>query len=403
MSDNTERPVCFLDVSQLLKFDATLSYLSKCPACNEVIGRHKDSIFQAQLLKEEDLEDIHIPQVEVGGEGDASSVAIRFAAMDSGEEREGSHPKKRARTVKPRLSVLEAMEEVQKGRLCAKLGCMSMPTCNFRGGYIAKYCFAHKEEEMVYIKKRFCVIDGCEKRAIYSNHGERRTHCREHCHSDMNSCTGCQSEGCTHIGRYQHPRNTETATLHPHRFCSQHKEEGMVNVAATSRNCNQEGCLKRKGYNFPGQKGLRFCATHKKEGMVDMRHKHCEHEGCTKRPHYNVEGEKTGRFCVTHRLPDMVGCGIFRHMLCITEGCTTSASFNHPPVKKRIHCSKHKEVGMVNVYQPGCREPGCKTVGSFNFLPHNTGVCCKKHKAEGMVNVILCCPKRKKKKEKVAT
>ena len=55
--------------------------------------------------------------------------------------------------------------------------------------------------------------------------------------------------------------------------------------------------MKHPYFNVPGVKTGRFCSEHKEEGMVDIKNKMCEHPHCVKRPHFNVPGSKTGRFC----------------------------------------------------------------------------------------------------------
>ena len=56
------------------------------------------------------------------------------------------------------------------------------------------------------------------------------------------------------------------------RFCSAHKEAGMVDVV--SKRC--EKCTKGPLFNLEGESIARFCGDHKEHGMVDVVTKRCE-------------------------------------------------------------------------------------------------------------------------------
>ena len=64
--------------------------------------------------------------------------------------------------------------------------------------------------------------------------------------------------------------------------------------------------MKQPCFNVPGCKSGRFCSEHKEEGMVDLKHNTCEHHGCMKRPSFNVPGSKACRFCSEHKEEGMV-------------------------------------------------------------------------------------------------
>ena len=62
--------------------------------------------------------------------------------------------------------------------------------------------------------------------------------------------------------------------------------------------------MKRPSFNVPGTKTGRFCSEHKEEGMVNVRLKICEHHGCMKWPVFIFPGSrdsKPGRFCSRRR------------------------------------------------------------------------------------------------------
>ncbi len=43
-------------------------------------------------------------------------------------------------------------------------------------------------------------------------------------------------------------------------------------------------------FNFAGEKGGLYCSQHKQEGMIDIKHKRCMHPDCPKRPSFNYTG-----------------------------------------------------------------------------------------------------------------
>ena len=70
--------------------------------------------------------------------------------------------------------------------------------------------------------------------------------------------------------------------------------------------CEHHSCMKVPTFNVPGSKARRFCSKHKEEGMMDVTIKKCEHPGCIKQPAFNVPGSKAGRFCSEHKEEGMV-------------------------------------------------------------------------------------------------
>ena len=64
--------------------------------------------------------------------------------------------------------------------------------------------------------------------------------------------------------------------------------------------------MKQPAFNVPGCKVGRFCSKHKEAGMVDVKHAKCEHPGCMKEPYFNVPSSKTCRFCSEHKDEGMV-------------------------------------------------------------------------------------------------
>ena len=68
----------------------------------------------------------------------------------------------------------------------------------------------------------------------------------------------------------------------PRKYCSKHKEEGMLNVKDCI--CIFENCNKQAYYNYIGFKEKLYCKNHKLENMVDVKNKLCKYEACQKQP-----------------------------------------------------------------------------------------------------------------------
>ncbi|CBJ29373.1 EsV-1-7 [Ectocarpus siliculosus] len=155
----------------------------------------------------------------------------------------------------------------------------------------------------------------------------------------------CEHSGCTKWPLYAF--EGEKA-----KYCSQHKDEGMVDVR--SRRCQEPSCTRQPSFGFEHQKP-RFCAAHKDVGMVDVVSRRCEETDCRRRPLYGHEGEK-GRFCSYHKSDGMVDVVNKR---CQHPGCKKRPVFGFEGEKGRF-CSLHRSGGMVDVVSRRCDSPGCK-------------------------------------------
>ena len=72
------------------------------------------------------------------------------------------------------------------------------------------------------------------------------------------------------------------------------------------KRCTHAGCTKQPRYGVAGTKTAEYCSEHRKDGMVNVASKRCTHAGCTKRPSYGVAGTKTAEFCSEHKKSGMV-------------------------------------------------------------------------------------------------
>lgn len=73
-------------------------------------------------------------------------------------------------------------------------------------------------------------------------------------------------------------------------FCSQHAQDGMVNL--TSRKCGQEGCSKHPFYGNESTGKMEFCAQHASPGMTNLASRKCAYDGCSKQRLFGREGTK---------------------------------------------------------------------------------------------------------------
>ena len=101
------------------------------------------------------------------------------------------------------------------------------------------------------------------------------------------------------------------------KFCSAHKEEGMVDVK--NKTCEFEDCKTIPTYNFEGQKKPKFCSVHKEEGMVNVKSKTCKNEWCSVIPS-NKKYEGYCLFCFVNLFPDKEVCRNYK----TKEKCVTS-------------------------------------------------------------------------------
>ena len=254
---------------------------------------------------------------------------------------------------------------------CDHPGCTNVPTHLHprlkMGGF---YCSQHKRKGMVHFMKEKCEYPGCWKCPGYTFPWEKLRRC----------CSQHRIQGMIRIDQNccEHPRCWVSATFNypgeeSGSWCSQHKKKGMVKVGVKSlkpympkvgvrdkRCCEYPDCTKRPSFNYRGEKLRRFCSKHKEEGMVNLdilfEARRCRHPGCMKRSSFNYQGERSRWFCAEHKEEGMVNMN--KNVVkkkCEHPDCTKWPSFNYQGETLRRFCVKHKEKGMVNTQR--CRNP----------------------------------------------
>lgn len=78
------------------------------------------------------------------------------------------------------------------------LKCNKIPNYNLPNLKTGLYCNEHKLEGMVDVKSNNCIIDGCFRRALYGDIGEKQKYCSTHKKDDMKDTINkrCKSEFC---------------------------------------------------------------------------------------------------------------------------------------------------------------------------------------------------------------
>jgi EsV-1-7 cysteine-rich motif len=141
------------------------------------------------------------------------------------------------------------------------------------------------------------------------------------------------------------------------------------------RKCKGEDCslIASFGYKLDG-KGTKFCSKHKEVGMVNLLCKLCV---CGKaRPCYNYEGLR-GDYCFSCKEEGMINVNDAKCFCGRAKPC-----FNLPGLKQ-AYCSKCKLDGMVNVKDNKCP---CGIIANFGFYGSKPSSC-SKCKTEEMMDI----------------
>jgi len=146
------------------------------------------------------------------------------------------------------------------------------------------------------------------------------------------------------------------------KFCSKHKEDGMVNLLCKSCECGRA----RPTYNYEGL-SAKYCVQCKEDGMINVNDKRCICKKAT--PSFNFKGLKA-EYCGSCRLDGMINV-IDKSCEC---GKSSKPCFNYPGLKPRF-CSQCKEEGMIDIFRKMCK---CgKVQPSFNYKGLQPEYCSK--------------------------
>lgn len=223
---------------------------------------------------------------------------------------------------------------------------------------------------------------GCGKTAYFNSIGQKKGRfCSAHKNEGMvnvlDKC--CDENGC--IGN----RATFGLPNGKPKYCMTHTKEGMLNL--TLKRCKGiDGvkCYTSPIYNFPNEKKGIYCIQHKLDGMVNVTGKRCENKECNFIAQFNFESEITGRFCSTHKLDGMID---IKHNRCEFNGCNVSPSYKYDSDTHCRFCSIHKLDGMIDGKHKKCHEKGCMISPSYNYEGEDKPKYCVEHKLDDMIDI----------------
>lgn len=221
----------------------------------------------------------------------------------------------------------------------------------------------------------------CNKIPSFGFPGDPRPRfCSDHAEEGMVNLVKakCEFPGCMKSPSFNFPGEVKG------RYCKQHAEDNMINIK--SKKCEVDGCMRQASFNFEGSPGSRFCADHRETGMVNISAKTrlCQHEGCTVQANFNLPGQKPGRFCHTHALNGMVNVTTDT---CSHSGCPKQARYGKLFSPKK-HCGSHKEPNEYAKNNPKCEHQGCPNRPMFTDTTNNYPERCEDHKKTNDKNVI---------------
>jgi hypothetical protein len=187
-------------------------------------------------------------------------------------------------------------------QLCQEGNCKISASYNFEG-LKSSFCFEHKKANMILVRGRFCIFDGCK------------------CFPSCNYLNECKPL-----------------------YCGKHKLENMANIK--SKKCQYIDCKTLPIYNYVGEITAIYCCQHKLENMVDIKHKTCNFKNCKLRPNFNYNNEKKGLYCYEHKFENMIDV---THKTCNFENCKIRPYYNYSNETIPIYCTEHKLLNMIDI------------------------------------------------------
>jgi hypothetical protein len=169
---------------------------------------------------------------------------------------------------------------------------MKNPVFNIPTETKGLYCFDHKLENMIDIKSKRCIQEGCMKHPTFNI-------------------------------------PTETKGL----YCAEHKVVGMEYI--TTHRCIHEGCTKLPSFNLPMETKRLYCFDHKTPEMINVTKKHCQHAKCKQDALFGYTA-KRAQYCDEHKLPEMVN--LVLENKCSVLDCNDEYDYI---ITNDKYCSKH--------------------------------------------------------------
>ena len=145
---------------------------------------------------------------------------------------------------------------------CMYDNCLKRPKYNLPTETIPLYCYEHKKENMIDIKRKKCIYNNCLIRPSYN-------------------------------------LSTETIPL----YCFKHKKEDMIDIE--NKICIHDNCNKRPNYNISTENTGLYCLEHKKENMINIYSKKCQYKKCKEYVLYGFIN-KNPLYCFNHKQINMI-------------------------------------------------------------------------------------------------
>jgi hypothetical protein len=106
---------------------------------------------------------------------------------------------------------------------------------------------------------------------------------------------------------------------------------------------------------------------------------------CGKRAIFNFEEFDFGITCSKHKEIGMINVKDKRK--CQEKNCRKQPVFNFEDETKGIYCKEHAKSGMIDIKNKRCEEKNCKKRPNFNFEDETKGIYCKEHAKSGMIDI----------------
>jgi len=154
-----------------------------------------------------------------------------------------------------------------KHNMCT--GCRSKQASYNIIGLPARYCRSCKLADMIDVRSKQCEQQGCRIRASYGY--DKMTHCVAHKDIDMMYIkkTGCNQ--CNKMANYALPGQKASV-------CGDHATAGMIDVV--NKRCDDLDCDIQAHFGIPGV-SRSTCYEHKTAGMILIKHLRCKAGGCS--------------------------------------------------------------------------------------------------------------------------
>lgn len=263
--------------------------------------------------------------------------------------------------------------------ICKFNNCQFLSKFNYTNETKPLYCSEHKEINMIDLRSKKCVVDGCNKKQPCFNYENEKTplYCFEHKKPNMIDIKSkkCMFENCKRRPSFNYEN------IKGPLYCSEHKKINMIDVV--SKKCKFEKCNKCPAFNYSGDTNSLYCFQHKLPEMINVKNKRCIANLCQKHPTYNYSDQNIPIYCYSHKLEHMINVT----KVCIVSDCFKYPSYNFEGKKTALYCLEHKKEGMVNNYYSKCQNDSCKKIPNYNYEGEKNGIFCLIHKLENMIDV----------------